>query len=150
MTPTDDQVFQGDRLIAAKFLRPERWDKIVYRYPEDPSINYVSRLVGLPGEEVRIDRGDVWINGSRAQKPAEISGLVYVADPIALDKPTWGPVKLGGDECLILGDFSQRAKDSRVWTTGAPGHPPHALPESHILGVVTHIYWPPSRWRIFR
>jgi signal peptidase I len=150
MTPADDQVFPGDRLIAAKFLRPERWDKIVYRYPGDPSLNYVSRLVGLPGEEVRIDRGDIWINGSRAQKPAEISGLVYVADPIALDKPTWGPVKLGGDECLVLGDFSQRAKDSRVWTTGAPGHPPHALPEANILGVVTHIYWPPSRWRIFR
>jgi signal peptidase I len=143
-------VFNGDRLLAAKFLRPRRWDLIVFRNPEEPSVQYVSRLVGLPGDEVAIRDGAVWINGSVAQKPAEIAGLVYVAHPIATANKAWGPVKLSGGEYVVLSDFSRRAKDSRIWEKGAPGHPPHAVPESHISGVVTHIYWPPSRWRIFR
>jgi signal peptidase I len=145
-----EQAFPGDRLVAAKFLRPRRWDLIVYRSPEEPSVQYVSRLVGLPGDEVAIRDGAVWIDGTVAQKPPEISALVYVAHPAAAEKTVWGPVKLGRDEYVVLSDFSRRAKDSRFWETGAPGHPPYAVPQSYVSGVVTHIYWPPSRWRIFR
>ena len=39
-------------------------------------------------------------------------------------------------------------RHSRLWETGAPGHPTYAVPQSYLIGVVTHIYWPPSRWRI--
>jgi signal peptidase I len=147
MPITSKTVFQSDRLCAAKFLRGRRWDVIVFRYPEDPSVNHVKRLVGLPGEEIAIEDGDVWVNGSRIQKPEQISGLVYVADPFVEEKTkaVWGPVKLGSDEYFVLGDFSLRSKDSRLWERGAPGHPPYAVPESYILGVVTHTYWPPSR-----
>ena len=60
------------------------------------------------------------------------------------------PAKLGADEYFVLGDFSQQAADSRLWETGAPGHPTYAVPQSYLIGVVTHIYWPPSRWRILR
>jgi len=147
---TDERVFSGDRLIAAKFLRPRRWDLIVFRYPEDPSIPYLKRVVGLPGEQVAIKDGDVWIDGARARKPANISGLVYVADPVAEERMIWDPVQLGRGEYFVLGDFSRRAKDSRVWETGAPDHPRYAVPESYVLGVVTHIYWLLWRWRIFR
>jgi signal peptidase I len=147
---TSDRVVQGDRLIAAKFLQPQRWDLVVFRNPEDPSITYVSRLVGLPGDEVAVHDGDLWINGTRAQRPASISSLEYVAHPAETEKTVWGPVKLGSREYVVLSDFSRRAKDSRFWASGAPGHPPYAVPESYISGVVTQIYWPPSRWRTFR
>jgi signal peptidase I len=143
-------VSSGDFLIAAKFLRPRRWDLVVFRYPEDPSINYVMRVVGLPGEQVELKDGDVWIDGARASKPAEIAGLVYLAHPIDEERATWGPGQLGRGEYFVLGDFSRRAKDSRVWETGAPGHPSYAVPESYVVGVVTHIYWPFRRWRSFR
>jgi signal peptidase I len=147
---TADRVFSGDFLICAKFLRPRRWDLIVFRYPEDPSIPYVMRVVGLPGEQVAITNGDVWIDGARARKPGDISALVYLAHPLAEESVTWGPVQLNRGEYLVLGDFSRRSKDSRVWGTGAPNHPPYAVPDSYVLGVVTHIYWPLRRWRIFR
>jgi signal peptidase I len=143
-------VVSPDRLIAARFLRPGRWDLIVFRNPEDPSVVFVKRLVGLPGERVAIEGGDVWIDGRRIAKPPELSGLAYLADPAAEEKPTWGPVRLGNDEFFVLGDFSRRSKDSRLWMAGAPDRPYHAVTSRQIVGVVTHIYWPPRRWRIVR
>lgn len=60
----DLPVFKGDRILVNKFpyqiASPERWDVIVFRYPEDMQKNYIKRLVGLPGETIRISRGDVY------------------------------------------------------------------------------------------
>lgn len=60
----DMPVFKGDRILVNKsayqFGIPERWDVIVFRYPEDTQKNYIKRLVGLPGETIRIERGDVY------------------------------------------------------------------------------------------
>lgn len=57
-------VFKGDRILVNKssyqFGEPDRWDVIVFRYPEDTQKNYIKRLVGLPGETIRIERGDVY------------------------------------------------------------------------------------------
>ncbi|WP_165063755.1 signal peptidase I [Paludisphaera rhizosphaerae] len=65
----------GDRVLVQKFLydfrAPERWEVAVFHYPGDPSQAYVKRVVGLPGESVRIVRGDVWIDGEPAKKRLE-------------------------------------------------------------------------------
>ena len=57
-------VFKGDRILVNKssyqFGEPDRWDVIVFRYPEDTQKNYIKRLVGLPGETIRVERGDVY------------------------------------------------------------------------------------------
>ncbi|MAX35965.1 signal peptidase I [Gimesia sp.] len=56
--------FTGDRIIVNKFPfdygDPGRWDVIVFKYPEASQTNYIKRLVGLPGEEIQISRGDVY------------------------------------------------------------------------------------------
>jgi signal peptidase I len=57
-------VFQGDRIIVNKFpyeiADPKRWDVIVFKNPEEPTRNFIKRLVGLPNEYLRIDGGDVY------------------------------------------------------------------------------------------
>lgn len=57
-------VFKGDRILVNKaayqFQNPSRWDVIVFRYPEDTQKNYIKRLIGLPGETIRIERGDIY------------------------------------------------------------------------------------------
>ncbi|WP_206028449.1 signal peptidase I [Thalassoroseus pseudoceratinae] len=62
----DKPAFKGDRILVNKFpfeLRgPDRWDVIVFKYPEKPTTNYIKRLVGLPGEKIRIQQGDVYVN----------------------------------------------------------------------------------------
>jgi signal peptidase I len=56
--------FTGDRIIVEKlaydFVEPARWDVVVFKYPEDARVNYIKRLVGLPGETVAIAGGDIW------------------------------------------------------------------------------------------
>ena len=67
----DTPSFKGDRILVMKFPYdmpflpasggPDRWDVVVFRYPEDPETSYIKRLVGLPGETVRIWYGDIFI-----------------------------------------------------------------------------------------
>jgi signal peptidase I len=72
--------FSGDRILVDKsafdFASPERWDVVVFRYPEDAKTNYIKRLVGLPNETVHIAGGDLWTSRGDerpviARKPAE-------------------------------------------------------------------------------
>ncbi|MFO0890423.1 MAG: signal peptidase I [Isosphaeraceae bacterium] len=99
--------FKGDRILVMMFpydlpflpgaSNPERWDVVVFRYPEEPEISYIKRLVGLPGETIRIRNGDIFVRprdgeGFRLQrKPLEHQAAMqmYVHDdrfrPRALD-----------------------------------------------------------------
>lgn len=144
----------GDRITVCKFVKPKRWDLIVFRYPGNPSVNYAMRLVGLPGEKLEIKDGAIWINGERMEPPESIREILYSPTVHAYGKEYSGPgsvpVELGSDEYFVLGDFVDAASDSRMWERGAPGHPPYAVPASHIVGVVINIYWPPDRWTSFR
>lgn len=65
----DSLAFNGDRILVNKFPYelggPARWDVFVFKYPERPHINYIKRLVGLPGETIRIRQGNLYLwNGT--------------------------------------------------------------------------------------
>jgi signal peptidase I len=149
-----NRVFRPDRFVVAKFLKPRRWDLVAFHFPEDLSALYVMRLVGLPGEEITIRDGCVWANGEKLEPPDSLHGIEYAAELQDVPWDLWGtpdrPAQLGEGEYFVLGDFSPQSKDSRLWQRGAPGHPSFAVPESHFYGVVTHTFWPPERWRVFR
>jgi signal peptidase I len=154
VSAVDKRVFPADRFLVAKFLAPRRWDLVVFQYPENPSTLYVMRLVGLPGEKIRIEGGMVWANGTKLTPPDSLRGIEYLSELPDWHMQLWGskdrPAALGEDEYFVLGDFSPQSKDSRLWEQGASGHNAFAVPESHLQGVATHIYWPPERWRILR
>jgi signal peptidase I len=139
----------GDRFLVNKWLSPRRWDIVVFRYPEDPRILYCKRVVGLPGETITIGNGAIWCNGKKQTPPDSCKGIEYLDHIEGWPGDLWGseakPARLGADEYFVLGDFSARAKDSRLWQEGAPGHPPYAVPKSYFVGVAEFIYWPPSR-----
>jgi signal peptidase I len=90
--------FSGDRILVLKFIydfqEPERWDVIVFHNPNDPSVNYIKRLVALPGETVELVRGDVTINGCWVQKPDLAQHALWMLVHDTAYKPTrrtWAP-----------------------------------------------------------
>ena len=61
--------YNGDRILVGKFAydwgEPQRWDVIVFKYPGGAATNFIKRLVGLPGETIRIRDGDIWVRSLR-------------------------------------------------------------------------------------
>ena len=104
----EQPAFKGDRILVLKSLydlpgwapdwlrEPKRWDVVVFKFPEEPQINYIKRLVGLPNEELRIHYGNIYTRTDPAsefqiaRKPAEkqkvMRMLVYDNNH---QSPTW-------------------------------------------------------------
>lgn len=103
----------GDDIIVQKFSyltnNPERYDIIVFR--ESESVNYIKRVIALPGETIQITEGKIYIN-ERAIFDAY--GNAKMEDGGIAEKP----IKLGQDEYFVLGDNRNASKDSRDKAVG--------------------------------
>src|SRR4029077_4227275 len=105
----------ADRILCNKTKFPERWDVAFFKYPLDPTIRYVKRLVGLPGEHLEIHDGAVWINGEKFKPPERLGPIRYTASAQGdRDNPLFD-ITLGPDEFFVLGDNTQHCADSRMW-----------------------------------
>ena len=103
---TGDRVF-GNRL-AYMNKEPERFDIVIFKYPDDPSQLFVKRVIGLPGETVNIVDGKVYINDS--EEPLD--------DSFCPEAPegSFGPYTVPEDCYFMLGDNRNHSMDSRYWT----------------------------------
>jgi signal peptidase I len=76
-TNPNHRSFNGDRILVSKFAyllgKPRRWDVMVFKYPGNAKQNYIKRLVGLPGETIKIQHGDIHVrdNGSSGSTAPE-------------------------------------------------------------------------------
>ncbi|MFH1613875.1 MAG: signal peptidase I [Planctomycetota bacterium] len=77
-----DKPVKGDKILVLKcvyqFFDPKRWDVVVFKNPTEPRINYIKRLVALPGETVEIIDGDVYINGRIVRKPPKVQDELWM------------------------------------------------------------------------
>ena len=103
----------------------ERGDMVVFWYPNDLSKSYIKRVIGLPGDTIEIDRGQVIVNGSPLRED-------YVP-PEYRDRTSY-PVRLiPQDEYFVLGDHRSSSNDSRNW-----GY----VDRKYIYGKAVFVYWP--------
>ena len=62
-------VYKGDRILVNKqHVQPKRFEVTVFKYPEEPQVNYIKRLVGLPGETIKVEGGDLFARKAETEK----------------------------------------------------------------------------------
>ncbi len=121
----EDRIF-GNRLAYTN-SDPERFDIIIFEYPDDESVYYIKRIIGLPGETVEIVDGKVYINGST--EPLD--------DSFCPETPygNYGPYVVPEDSYFVMGDNRNNSNDSRYWQNTF-------VTRDEILGKAALRYWP--------
>src|SRR5580692_9873861 len=98
-----------ERIFVNKFvyrLEPiERGDVVVFRYPRDPSKSFIKRVIGLAGDRIRINAGQVWVNGRQLNED-------YVP-PAYADARSYPAITVPPDSYFVLGDHRSLSNDSR-------------------------------------
>jgi signal peptidase I len=82
--PFSPPLFEG-RIFGAE---PERGDLIVFRLPKDDTVDYVKRVVGLPGERIQMRNGELYINGARVKR-GRVADFVYSSDGKSMSIKRW-------------------------------------------------------------
>lgn len=122
-----------ERIFINKFVYDfepiRRGDVVVFWYPLDPSKSFIKRVVGLPGETVRIRSGHVYVDGREIREP-------YVL-PRYLDDDSYPRVHVPPGEYYVMGDHRDSSNDSRVFGP---------VPRRYIYGKAVFAYWPMNRF----
>ncbi len=128
--------YDGDYLLVDElsyhFEHPSRGDVVVFKAPQDPSIFYIKRIIGLPGERVEIQDSSVKIyspgdpNGFELKEP-------YIQDGIRNDWKGNIIVTLKQGQYFVLGDNRINSYDSRFWGP---------VDQNLIIGIVKLRLWP--------
>jgi signal peptidase I len=103
----------------------ERGDMVVFWFPLDPSKSYIKRVIGVPGDTVYIDAGQVFVNGHALNES-------YVPEDYH-DRVSWEEHRVPPNEYFVLGDHRSSSSDSRTWGF---------VKRDAIYGKAVFVYWP--------
>ncbi len=125
MPSLDDQ----ERIFVNKFVYRiesiQRGDIVVFRYPRDPSKSYIKRVIGVAGDRIRIEDGQVYVNGKQLDED-------YVP-PVYADDRSYPEIVVPPNSYFVLGDHRSMSNDSRDFGP---------VKESYIYGKAVFGYWP--------
>ena len=114
--------------LTYRFQAPKRGDIVVFHPPNNPSVYYIKRIVGLPGETIEITNGEILINGvSLPEKYISI-----------LTPGLYGPKTLPENEYFLMGDHRNNSLDSREFGP---------IKIKSIIGRATLVLWPPKAFK---
>lgn len=126
---------EGDRIIASRMAYnnndPERYDIILFKYPDNEEQIYVKRIIGLPGETVQIVNGVVYVTKTDGKTIQLDDRFVTACEPYG----DFGPYAVPPDSYFMLGDNRNDSKDSRFWTNTY-------VKRDKIIGKVKFRYYP--------
>lgn len=151
----EDNLLVGDHILVNKFIfgptvhpleeallpirDPRRGDVAVFKYPEDPSRDFIKRCMGLPGEEIELRDKRLHVDGERIDESAYVRFVDRKVYPDAWTIPEYyrlrdqfGPVEVPAGHYLCLGDNRDNSHDSRYWG---------AIPQRSLKGRALLVYW---------
>ncbi len=135
----------GDHLLVTKFSYGIKWpfsddyiitfsdptygDVVVFKYPKDPSLDYIKRIVGLPGDVIEMRDKQFFRNGKPVQED-----YVVISDPKGIypTRDNFGPFTVPEGQYFTMGDNRDNSQDSRFWGT---------VERSAMHGKAWRIYW---------
>lgn len=121
---------QSDGQRAYFFHPPHRGDIIVFEYPNDPSRDFIKRVIGVPGDTVVVRDGMVFVNNHPLTEP-------YIEAPPHYQMPAR---LVPAGEYFVLGDNRNNSSDSHVWGM---------VPWYDVIGQAWVSYWPLGDWQFF-
>ncbi len=102
-------IMTGDRVITSRlsylFSDPKRGDIIVFPFPDNEKVDYIKRIIGLPGETIEGKDGYVYIDGKKLEEK-------YVTSTLDED---FGPYVIPKDSYFMMGDHREISEDARYW-----------------------------------
>jgi len=124
-----------DRILAKKPI--ERGHVVVFKFPEDPTRDFIKRVIGLPGETVELRNKKVYINGQALEEASYVHFLTppsndYQEVTSADVRERFGPVTVPADKYFVMGDNRDNSRDSRFW---------RFLPRDQVKGRALLVYW---------
>ena len=127
----EDTLAIGDHLLVSKFVYgtkipfvdkrvltirdPRQGDVIVFEYPEDPSKDFIKRVIGVPGDVVEGKEKKVYVNGKLYENPHEVHKEKDIIPKEMNPRDTFGPVTVPANSYFVMGDNRDRSYDSRFW-----------------------------------
>jgi signal peptidase I len=126
----EPNLHHGEFVIVSKINyrlgEPERGDVVVFDFPRNITEEYIKRIIGLPGDEVKIEDGKVYINDVFWSEPYVETAARYEGEWVVPE-----------DSLFVLGDNRNNSSDSHNWGM---------VPLENVIGEALLVYWPPSEW----
>lgn len=127
---TDERVLV-DSLIY-DFHAPQRGDVVVFHPPEQPSLIYIKRVIGLPGDTITLTLNTISVDNALLDEP-----YVPAAPPGSSENPEAVTVHLGPGQYFLLGDNRSNSRDSRYFGP---------VPRANIIGQAQYVIWPSTNF----
>lgn len=129
-----DKEYILTNIITLRFSQLKQGDVIVFKAPNDPEKDFIKRIIGVPGDQVAIKNGDVYVNGIILDQSAYLSPSVKTFGGSFLREGL--PETVPPDSYFVLGDNRPGSSDSREWGF---------VPLKSIIGKSSFVYWPPDK-----
>jgi len=122
--------FSGKVLVPLK--DPKSGDIIVFKFPKDRTIDYIKRVVGVPGDKIEVKNKKVYRNDKLAEDPfAHFTSTTILPGSVS-PKDNFGPITVPEGKYFVMGDNRDNSSDSRFWGF---------VETNDVLGKAMIIYW---------
>ncbi|PIE75042.1 MAG: signal peptidase I [Deltaproteobacteria bacterium] len=133
MNPT---ILKGDYILVDKFiykkLEPKRGEIIIFPSPNNPSQDFIKRLIGLEGDIIEIKNKQLYINGEKYLENYITNSDPNVLSSKASPRDNYGPITIPKGKYFVMGDNRDNSYDSRFWKF---------VKKNEIKGKAKSIYW---------
>lgn len=125
--------------ISYRFTSPQRGDVIIFKAPTDPDVDFIKRIIGLPGEKLKISDGKIVVINDQNKNGFTLNEGYQTNGPTSGGKeaPQNQEVTVPKDKYFVLGDNRIESFDSRSWGF---------LPRENIIGKAWLRYWPLNKF----